>query len=85
MDEYKERFLHLHKYAPKVAGYALKRANSLNIYKLRFQVKCIKSIDFLDAVAKVENEECMRSMYVYVWSSTWIEKKKKTQDVDSLS
>ena len=60
VDEYKERFLRLHKYAPEVTGDALKMKFIEGLREeLRFQVKGAGCLDFLDAVAKAENYEKM--------------------------
>ena len=58
VDEYKEKFLRLHKYAPEVTGNALKMNFIEGLTgELKFQVKGAGCTDFLDAVAKVENYE----------------------------
>ena len=60
VDEYKERFLRLHKYAPEVTGDALKMKFIEGLRdELKFQVKGAGCLDFLNAVAKAENYEKM--------------------------
>lgn len=60
VDEYKERFLRLHKYAPEVTGDALKMKLIEGLCdQVKFQVKGASCLDFLDAVAKAENYERM--------------------------
>ena len=58
LDEYKETFLRLHKYAPEVTGDTLKMKFIEGLTEiLKFQVKGAGCTDFLDAVAKAENYE----------------------------
>ena len=58
VDEYKEKFLHLHKYAPEVTGDALKMKFIEGLTgELKFQVKGVGCTDFLDIVAKGVNYE----------------------------
>ncbi|MCO5609063.1 hypothetical protein L7F22_063284 [Adiantum nelumboides] len=60
VDEYKEKFLRLHKYAPEVTWNALKSKFIEGLReKLKYQVKGSGCTDFLDAVAKAENFEKM--------------------------
>ncbi|MCO5590930.1 hypothetical protein L7F22_044906 [Adiantum nelumboides] len=60
VDEYKEKFLRLHKYAPEVTGNALKSKFIEGLREeLKYQVKGSGCTDFLDAVAKAENFEKM--------------------------
>ncbi|MCO5597655.1 hypothetical protein L7F22_051736 [Adiantum nelumboides] len=60
VDEYKEKFLRLHKYAPEVTGNALKSKLIEGLREeLKYQVKGSGCTDFLDAVAKAENFEKM--------------------------
>ncbi|MCO5560199.1 hypothetical protein L7F22_013808 [Adiantum nelumboides] len=60
VDEYKEKFLRLHKYALKVTGNALKSKFIEGLREeLKYQVKGSGCTDFLDAVAKAENFEKM--------------------------
>ena len=56
VDDYKDKFLRLHKYAPKVTCDALKIKYIEGVIKvLKFQVKGAGCTDFLDAVAKAQN------------------------------
>ncbi|MCO5568965.1 hypothetical protein L7F22_022669 [Adiantum nelumboides] len=60
VDEYKEKFLRLHKYAPEVTGNALKSKFIEGLREeLKYQVKGSGCTDFLDVVAKAENFEKM--------------------------
>lgn len=58
VNEYKEQFLRLHKYAPEVEGDALKSKFIEGLREdLMYEVKGAGATDFLDAVAKAENYE----------------------------
>ena len=60
VDEYKEKFLRLHKYVPEVVGDALKSKFIEGLPEtLQFQVKGSGCVDFLDAVAREENYKKM--------------------------
>ena len=55
VDEYKEKFLQLHKYAPEVVGEDLKSKFIEGLREtLRFQVKGSGCVDFLDVVARAK-------------------------------
>lgn len=55
---YKDKFLHLHKYAPQMEGEVLMRKFIEGLNKdLYYQVKGARTKDFLDAIAKAENYE----------------------------
>ena len=61
VDDYKEKFLRLHKYAPEVTGDAMKSKFIEGLRDdLKYQMKGSSSINFLDAVAKDENYEKMQ-------------------------
>ena len=60
VDEYKEKFLRLHKYTPEVIGEALAHKFVEGLKEdLIYMMKGTGSSDFLDAVAKAENFEKM--------------------------
>lgn len=64
VDDYKEKFLRLHKYAPEVTADAMKSKFIEGLREdLKYQVKGSGCTDFLDAVAKAENYEKMQKYH----------------------
>ena len=60
VDEYKEKFLRLHKYAPEVTSEALTHKFMEGLKEdLLYMMKGTGSTNFLDAVAKAKNFEKM--------------------------
>ena len=62
VNDYKEKFLRLHKYAPEVTNDDAMKSNFIEGLQdnLKYQVKGLGCINFLDVVAKVENYEKMQ-------------------------
>ena len=61
VDDYKEKLLQLHKYAPEVIGDTMKNKLIEGLRdNLKYQVKGLGCINFLDAVAKAESYKKMQ-------------------------